>query len=606
MQDRILNVSDPCSYTACSLVSSVEPMHKESKAPSDGNKNFQVVASLTDGYYDAPQMVPIRVGDRWVLIPEHTVATEAVTLEWRRAKKLTEAEVNGFVSQIERDNRAAAVVQAGGGAAGGLGAAEEPAAHVVGAAAVARRMEERDKAQRNSARLAVHGDTCYGVVVQAADGSDLAFPLRVPVVFDKNTPVQVYNHHHAVVADLKAMADFMGMPDQSGCNSHIYYTTSKESKTLAPPYGKFPLRSEALHEQAYGTYLVNLEAAKVKHQAAIAGAKTEAEKRKKKLVLPSPVKGVSAPCCLPRGLDWRYDLIMPPLHCDLGRGNLLVVELWTDLKRLDKADPEAVAKQILLAETIQELTLQMHEQFEAVESIIDSSEVCPLLPALVAEAAPEAVAANTNADGAPPPPLPLPLPPPAPLDAPPPPPPPPADWTPLPLLELVETHRDRLAANAEAKEGQAKRVDDAVGKGPKATATGGKHETKRQKDARTDTARRAAEKLREEGAFLRQQAEDLEASYNDIRQIFAALRQAESEYDEAEGGEGADAEGGGKSELVSELKRIFHTLGISQQRYWNGTLVGNDLRTYFKNYLTILEAIGALADEVKSPHHHPR
>ena len=132
------------------------------------------------------------------------------------------------------------------------------------------------------------------------------------------------------------------------------------------------------------------------------------------------------------------------------------------------------------------------------------------------------------------------------------------------------------------------------------------YETKRQKDARTDTARRAAEKLREEGAFLRQQAEDLEASYNDIRQIFAALRQAESEYDEAEGGEGADAEGGGKSELVSELKRIFHTLGISQQRYWNGTLVGNDLRTYFKNYLTILEAIGALADEVKSPHHHPR
>ena len=135
--------------------------------------------------------------------------------------------------------------------------------------------------------------------------------------------------------------------------------------------------------------------------------------------------------------------------------------------------------------------------------------------------------------------------------------------------------------------------------GPKANSTGGKREMKRQKSGRHDedakrlaAAEKAAEKLEEEARFLRQQSEDLAGSHEDIGRIFSALRQAESEYEAAEGGGGAAAEGDAKGTLVSELKRIFIELGISQQRYWNGTLVGNDLRTYFKHYVHILEKIG--------------
>jgi len=104
----------------------------------------------------------------------------------------------------------------------------------------------------------------------------------------------------------------------------------------------------------------------------------------------------------------------------------------------------------------------------------------------------------------------------------------------------------------------------------------------------------------QKAAAIRAEAEELSAAATSLTEALTALAGARSMLDELMDSSEVDAGGSPKGgALTIALKEALQLYGISMQRYWNGTLVGPDVRKLLLIYEQILRAI---ADEMAKIH----
>ena len=70
---RLLNRVNPCSFAACSLIGSSEPLHADGKVPEESYNNFKAVLDRISGLRDLHLTKVVEIGQRHVLVPGHCI-----------------------------------------------------------------------------------------------------------------------------------------------------------------------------------------------------------------------------------------------------------------------------------------------------------------------------------------------------------------------------------------------------------------------------------------------------------------------------------------------------------------------------------------------------
>ena len=70
---RDISRSTPCSFAACSMIGSSEPLHADGVVPEESYKNFKAVLDRISGLQDLRLMKVVQIGQCHVLVPGHCI-----------------------------------------------------------------------------------------------------------------------------------------------------------------------------------------------------------------------------------------------------------------------------------------------------------------------------------------------------------------------------------------------------------------------------------------------------------------------------------------------------------------------------------------------------